>query len=509
MKNHLSRRDFLQLSGILTASALLPTYVVKPVTANRDTNKANILIILFDAWSAANTSLYGYNRQTTPNLERLVNKAVVYHNHYSGGNFTTPGTASLLTGSLPWSHRAYLLNETVHPTYARKSIFHTFKDYHRIAYTHNPIANTLLRQFIVALDSYIPMHTHYLDRDFLVDGFFSKDRDIATVSVNRALKQEDSGYAYSLLLSKFYGKYKQRQDKKRIEVAPDFPRGIPNYDGISYFTLEQGIEGVLSKVEASASPFLGYYHFLPPHNPYTPRLEFLNQFKSDGYLPDRKPNHFSSEGASEQDLDKRRRYYDEFILYVDDQFARLYQGLEARGLLENTWLVLTSDHGEMFERGILGHMTASLHQPVIHTPLVIFPPGQQSRVDITEPTSAIDLLPTLASVSENQIPTWAEGRVLPPFETPGSIPDVFAVQVKKTGENRLITRGTVMLVRGQHKLTWYFGYPELGTDGEMIELYNLEADPQELNDLASAQPGLAAELSAAVKAKLAEMEQPE
>ena len=510
MPSNLSRREFLKLSGLLSASAALPVYLLKPGAAWGNPNSENILVVVFDAWSAANTSLYGYPRQTTPNLERLADRAVVYHNHYAGGSFTTPGTASFLTGALPWSHRAFILNDTVQRSYARRSIFHLFESYHRIAYTHNPIANTLLRQFMGAIDEYIPMHKLYLDQDFLVDVLFAGDRDIATVSVNRALKNIESGYAYSPFLSHFYERYKARLSEKRSRLEPNFPRGIPNYDGISYFTLEQGIDGLLTQVQSISQPFLGYYHFLPPHNPYKTRRDFFNQFADDGYQPAAKPDHILAEDSPQEDFDRRRRQYDEYILYVDAEFDRLYQQLQADGLLEHTWLILTSDHGEMFERGILGHMTPSLHQPVIHIPLVIFPPGQTSRLDIYQPTSAVDVLPTLAQIAAQESPSWSEGQVLPPFaDSNSSLPtDIFAVQIEKTSEQNHITQGTLMLVRAPHKLIWFFGYPQLAPESEWVELYDLSADPQELHNLAVEQPILAADLLTTAKARLAAMDQP-
>lgn len=510
MPSTLSRREFLKLSGLLSASATLPAYLLRPSAVGGNPNSENILVVVFDAWSASNTSLYGYARKTTPNLERLADRAVVYHKHYSGGSFTTPGTASLLTGALPWSHRAFILNDTVQRSFARHSVFHLLDSYHRIAYTHNPIANTLLRQFTGAIDQYIPMDKLYLEQDFLVDVLFARDRDIATVSVNRALKNIESGYAYSPYLSHFYQRYKARLASKRSRLKPDFPRGIPNYDGISYFTLEQGIDGLLSQVQSIPNPFLGYYHFLPPHNPYKTRRDFLNQFSDDGYKPTAKPDHIFSDVSPEDDFDKRRRQYDEYILYVDYEFGRLYQQLQASGLLERTWLILTSDHGEMFERGILGHITPSLHQPVIHIPLVIFPPNQATRLDIHQPTSAVDLLPTLAHIATQESPSWTEGQVLPPFgDTDPSHPaDVYAVQVEGIGEHNHITRGTLMLVRAPYKLIWFFGYPQLAPESERVELYDLSADPQELHDLAEGQPGLTADLLAAVKARLAAMDQP-
>jgi hypothetical protein len=108
-----------------------------------------------------------------------------------------------------------------------------------------------------------------------------------------------------------------------------------------------------------------------------------------------------------------------------------------------------------------------------------------------------------------KIPSWAEGRVLPPFgpSTPSFSRDVFAIQVEEIGGNNSITKGTLMLVRGWHKLIWYFGFSELDSDQEMVELYDLRADPQELRNLAIEGDGLTDQLLKAAKTKLAEMDQ--
>jgi arylsulfatase A-like enzyme len=86
----------------------------------------------------------------------------------------------------------------------------------------------------------------------------------------------------------------------------------------------------------------------------------------------------------------------------------------------------------MFERGILGHITQVLYQPIMHVPLLIFPPGQKERVDIYENTSAIDLLPTLLEVTGQESSDWAEGAVLPPFSSsPTQSPDLFSFLATK------------------------------------------------------------------------------
>jgi len=65
---------------------------------------------------------------------------------------------------------------------------------------------------------------------------------------------------------------------------------------------------------------------------------------------------------------KKRIEYDEFLLYVDREFGRLFNYMETSGLLENTWVVFTSDHGEIFERGSIGHSSDGLYQSHIRVP---------------------------------------------------------------------------------------------------------------------------------------------
>ena len=192
---------------------------------------------------------------------------------------------------------------------------------------------------------------------------------------------------------------------------------------------------------------------------------------------------------------------------MDAEFARLYDLLEKNGVLDNTWLVLTSDHGEMFERGVFGHITQVLHQPLVKVPLLVFPPGGHDRVDVYDNTSAIDLLPTLQHMTGQEIVGWAEGGILPPFSTTTSSSnhDVYAFH-GDTGMDGRITKGTAMLVRDNYKLIWYFGYDQLGENKEMLELYNLDADPEELNNLHPAQSSLAADLLVDLKSKLNQAE---
>src|SRR5512138_1531107 len=135
----LSRRDFLKLyTAFLAGSALSGvSYALSSVPAQR-TGKPNILFVVFDAMSARNLSLYGYARKTTPNLDRFAERASVYHSHYSAGNFTTSGTASMLTGLYPWTHRAINYRGMIARRLADRNLFHLLGDgYTRVAFTQN------------------------------------------------------------------------------------------------------------------------------------------------------------------------------------------------------------------------------------------------------------------------------------------------------------------------------------------------------------------------------------
>lgn len=69
-------------------------------------------------------SLYGYPRQTTPNIEKAVDEgATVFHRHYAGGSWTPSGTASLMTGTYPWTHRALHAFSTARNKFKHQNLF--------------------------------------------------------------------------------------------------------------------------------------------------------------------------------------------------------------------------------------------------------------------------------------------------------------------------------------------------------------------------------------------------
>lgn len=515
------RRDFLKLAGLIGLNLAAPNGISHlHKVLQQDSNQPNVLIIVFDAWSALNCSFYGYPRDTTPNIKRLTENATIYHNHYAAGTWTIPGTSSLLTGAHPWDHRAFGMHGMAKGTvsfsddFIKKSIFHVFSDYHRVSYSHNLLAEEILKVFFKDIDNLIPRYEWYLQKERLLE-IFSNDADAATVAFNRSLKHED-GFGYSLFLDKLFNLLDR--DNSRNQLEEKFPLGIPGrVIDTEQYLLEDGVDNLLKTVLSALNPFIAYCHFMPPHDPYKTRVEFYKRFNNDGFQPLRKPFHMlrkdnvplisSVNDFTYEQMERMRKDYDEYILYVDAEFSRLYEMLEEKNVMDNTILILTSDHGEMFERGVVKHATKLMHEPIVRVPLVIFEPGQTTRRDVYEKTSAIDLMPTLAHLTGHKIPEWCKGQILPPYKNQISERDIFIMDSRANEENAPIEIGSFTLIRGSYKMMYYVGYAELD-GGDYVELYNIDADPEEMNELSSTKPGLVNEMLHTIKAKLAEVNKP-
>jgi arylsulfatase A-like enzyme len=494
-----SRRDFLRRFSSLPLAWLLgkrprlthsSSGQIRPVE-----NAPNILVIVFDALSARDMSLYGYRRKTTPNLDRLARAATVYYRHYSTGSYTPPATASILTGTLPWTHRAFHHAGTVIPEVVGRNVFRLMsrRGYHTIAYTQNPFADVFLDQFREDLESYEEPWRYYLFDWKLADRALPRREHLASHL-----------YDYLRRGTWFVGPLIIRGSAASLQVynteyKDRYPDGVPNGLYTAYL-LEDAIDGTLHSLMRIEQPFFAYFHYYPPHHPYTPPGSFVGRFR-DGWMPAEKPAHFSSNGYCGEDHHRLRREYDEHIAYVDAEFARLYGTLERAGLLDRTYVFVTSDHGELFERGLWGHENPTLYDPLLHVPLIVLEPGQSEGREIHQPTSCVDLLPTWLHLAGAPIPDWAEGEIASGFRGSSTAGDrhLFALDAKSNHKRAALTQATSAIITRKHKLIHSFGYEECKNG---YELYDLENDPDELVNLYASHPSIARELSRELQEQL-------
>lgn len=508
MAEKLNRRGVLKLLSLLSLAQLRVPFVHAADSFVAEGDSPNVIILLFDTLSAYHVSFHGYHRNTMPNLARLTQRATVYHQHYSTGNYTTPSTASLLTGTYPWTHRALSHQATPLARFVKRNLFRGFAQagYTRMGFSHNFLANILLNFFESDLDHYVlPSEVTLADFNFS-DNIFQRDLGLAS-QAERVYLDKPGKVSNSLFFAPLLSSYQSRVRFELFkEMAREYPFGIPGRNDMLY-PLDDTVDWFLQQIPGLREPFLAYMHFMPPHDPYRPSLDFAGIFK-DGWEPARKPEHHFSEGYSQKRMNRERRMYDEFIADVDAEFGRIHLFLEERGYMENTWLVFTSDHGELFERGIWKHTTPVLYEPLLRVPLVIVKPGQRERIDVYEPTSSVDLLPTLLHVTGQEPMESVEGRILPLDSDDRANPmrPLFALEAKSSPKYQPLRKATLALIKGSHKLVHYIGYEKGFTD--VTELYDIVEDPQELHDLASARTDLKDELLEELLTEKARADQP-
>ena len=504
-KPDFSRREFLTLAGLLAlAPALRYLPAAQPAAQGE---RPNIIVIINDALCAFHLNTYGYPRNTSPNLDRFAAHATVFHNHHSAGNFTTPSTASLFTGLYPWTHRAFNLNSLVVPAERPHNLFAPLHEqYHIAAFTQNVFVDTLLYQFEEYIASHPGLDSFSRAGHTFYNHLFPNDAIYGMKGYDQLLFKREEAHG-SLLASLLNDLAVQANQRLQSQSVTDlYPAGLPRLANTDvYYMLGEVMAGVTGLLTNLPQPNFTYIHLLPPHAPYAPARAYQALF-DDGWSPPPKKKHRLAAGVAQPRLDAQRRTYDQFIANIDDEFGRLLQTIENAGLLENSYIFYTSDHGEIFERGAAGHSMPLLFEPNIRVPLFVHAPGQQQRQDVHALTSNVDLLPTFLYLAGLPPAEWAAGRALPGLGGAENAPerDVFVVEAKANAAQQPLRKASLALIRWPYKLVHYLGYRYYSDN---YELYDLQNDPEELQNLYPDHP-MAAELQAELDAAAAEADKP-
>jgi arylsulfatase A-like enzyme len=500
----LSRRDFLKLVSLVSLTPVAKPLIRLPrPTVNEDT--PNFIILVFDAWSANHVQFYGYPRRTMPNIERFLERTIVFHNHYAAGTFTIPGTASLLTGLYPWTHRALSLGSGgMIDTQQDHQIFETFSDTHStLAYTQNKFADTLLFQCAKYLGTHLKTGGFNLEHRFLYNsGIFQNDAQIAFASLEDNELLDGSKRASSLFLNPLFRLWRMSiAQENSFRYAEEYPLGLP--DDTEQFLLSDVVDGAIRALQNLDEPGLAYFHFYPPHENYRPTQQFYSSFRTGWQLP-QKPVHRLSWGKSPYStINQLNQDYDAYIASWDAEVTRLFEYMDDSGLFERSYVIVTADHGELNERGERGHFTPLIFDPLIHIPLIVFQPGQKERRDVYAYTSAVDVLSTLAHLVGIPIPVWTEGELLPGLggvENPER--SLYSMDAKTNAAFAPLTKTSISLTKNRLRLT-YYNYP----GDQQFEFYDLEEDREEMNDLYPSQPMAARRMRDELLQKLDEVNQ--
>ncbi len=185
---------------------------------------------------------------------------------------------------------------------------------------------------------------------------------------------------------------------------------------------------------------------------------------------------FATETFNEPQIRGLRRGYYGCVSYIDQQLGRLLEALEASGQLANTVIAYTSDHGEML--GKFGMWwKRSLYEDSVRIPMIVAGPGFRAGARVKTPVDLHDLQAAMFRATGARRPKEWSGAALQGIGANDAKRVVFS-EFQGGG-----TRASGFMIRqGKWKLLYHFGAPHL--------LFNLEADPDEIHDLAAQKPAM-------------------
>jgi arylsulfatase A-like enzyme len=260
----------------------------------------------------------------------------------------------------------------------------------------------------------------------------------------------------------------------------------------------------LSKSQADERPFFVFVSYLEAHIPYRPAKAY-NRFlpnavsceQAQQVNQDRWKYLIGQAPMEERDFEILTALYDASLAYLDARIAELLGWLEESGLLDQTMVIITADHGEeLGEHQLMAHGYC-LYDSVLHVPLIIhYPRGTTSPGRVPYQVQAVDLLPTVLTVAGDTASeayrAFQGNDLLSATRREYTIaeearPDFTAFHRRFPGEELAqYDRALQMIRTDRHKFIW-------ASDGRH-ELYDLQVDPDEMQDLVADCPEIAADL---------------
>jgi arylsulfatase A-like enzyme len=422
------------------------------LTTHGPKNRPNVLVYLIDTERADHASLYGYTRDTTPFLSKLGGQGLVFEDCQVQAPRTKQSTASLMTSLYSYTH----------------GIVH---DYDTI-----PKGSTTLAEQLRAAG--------YVTASIVANPFAGRITGLGR------------GFDY---LAEWAVVQRYRTD------AHDRGTDSEAVNKIAFPWLEQHKD----------EPFFLYAHATDPHAPYRPPTGFEEKFANPSETPEFDRNYkrlggkikyaggtvVSHAGARQAGVDPNRFIrraidrYDGEILHNDSSLKQLVSKLKQLGILDNTLIVVVSDHGEEFwEHGWTSH-GHSLYQELTHAVFLMWNPKLiPVPRRISDPVQLIDLLPTVLDLLGVKIPDVVEGQSLAPFakgqvfrrRSPVMTSRFADPEAKKIGfvpENRIDAIAFL-------DANWKLIYREKGDEAGVskLELYDRRTDREETKNLAAQNP---------------------
>jgi len=423
--------------------------IYQRIGISKTDDKPNVIMVFIDTLRDDRTSLYGHYRPTSVSLDYLGKDSIIFRNAYAPVPKTLQSMASVMTGKYPYKTKVRTLNDDLGQE--QSTIAEILRDngYKTASFIRNAIITEKSgqQQGFIFQDSF---HTGM--EDLMVYHLINKKTYWADNAMDMTIK---------------WLSYNQ---KKRFFI---------------------------------------WTHFIEPHWPYYPLKKkywyMYNKNISHGF----KINKFEVYDKLRVDpraklyVDDALDLYDAEITYTFDELDRLFNKLKELGLYDNTIIIVTSDHGEAFgEHGSFFDHGRYIYEGEIRVPLVIKLPGNEfANHQVDTPVSLVDLFPTVLDILKiDYYDSEVDGINIIELRGSDKPPrPIYAEScVKEFEKIRKYYEG----IKGMHRMVLEYPWkliliPKPG--GDLIELYNIKDDPEELHDITEDHPEITDRLEKKVR----------
>lgn len=396
-------------------------------TQNSSKNNPNIVLITIDALRADHLSCYGYERETSPNIDKIAEQGILFKNVIAPSSWTAPSMVSLFTSTYPTNH------EVIHGAGYRKNI---------TAYVQEVFSDKL-------------------------------------TTLAEALKKQ--GYSTFGVSSNLHlsGKFGFDRGFDHFECLP----------WVDAQKVNEAIYSLEDEVKKSDKFFI-WLHYFDPHSPYHARFPWIKQYAPQTPLSELeifiKPLFMLEEyiplfHENQNKLKNLVALYDSEINYVDSYLEEFIKRFK---LNKNSLIIITSDHGEEFlEHGSLEH-AKNLYRETIHVPMIIKLPTSDKKEIVNKHVTLVDIMPSILYILEHRIPDQTLGKSFFKMETPLFWQERLVVDENET-EYILSELNTESILKTiiTHKWKYIFNYKN-----NIDQLYSVTSDPYDHNNLANKNP---------------------
>ncbi len=418
----------------------------------------NILLLTIDTLRADALGCYGHPKSISPEIDQLAEQGVMFEQAITSGSWTQAAFPVMLTSTYASMYGGCL--GPLSPDRPSPVEALSRSGYQTAAFSTSPLLSRAL--------GYDRGFNHFVDLD-------PEERDpvLRRIKGGHRLLGLPATHAVARLL--------RRQSRPARLYVP----------------AEALTDQFLDWLPETDRPFFAWLHYMDVHWPYHLENELTRPVEIAQAWKDLRQLYQANWNGAPISPQQRRHFielYEKAVRYTDSQIGRLLRALDRAGVLQNSIIILVSDHGEEFlERKHWGHFETNLHDEIVRVPLIFKLPEKPAVQRVTHQVSLLDLMPTILELGGCPAPDGMEGVSLIPLwngDTSAYAPQVAISEMWRDHRHMIALRTR------EFKYIWDSEHPD------QPALYFLSEDPEEQVNVIDQFPEVARDFQAQISAHL-------